>query len=233
MNTNQIKTLSVQEIATLLNVGEFNPIGMLRDKLCWKINGNASRLLKKDRPPIVAIIGTRDIGVQQSTMVREIVKKLKANESQPIILSGLAVGTETSAHRAALEYGLPTYAVLPCGLDTIYPAANRRLAKEMIDNGGGLISTFEDGTAPMPINILERYKVLVMISDLIIIPYSKHKGGAIVAAKTAMDFDTPVLALPGDVDNVRSQGCNHLIKEGYAEILDNLEDLKAIELKIH
>ena len=230
-NDYPVKELNCSEIAALLNVGEFNPIGLLKDKLSWKIKGNAKELLKKRRRPIVSIVGTRDAGPKESRRIFDLICNLHLNVKSPIILSGLAVGVETAAHRAAIEFGMPTFAVMPCGLDIIYPTVNKALAEEILENEGGLISTLPDGTAPMAVNFLERNKVIAMMSDLMIVPYSKKKGGAMIAAKIAYDSDIPVLALPGDIDDTRSQGCNMLIRQGTAEIISDLEELQYLKLK--
>lgn len=229
MNKNNIIKLSANEIARLLNVGVFNPVGILKDMFCWKIKGNSDVLLKSRRP-VVSIVGTRDITSEQEHLIYNIVAQLKLNAASPIILSGLAIGTETAAHKAAIVYGMPTFAVLPCGIDTLYPQCNRRLSEKMIENGGGLISVFEDGTAPMAVNFMERNKVIAMISDLMIVPFTKTKGGAIVAAKFAAECETPVLAIPGGITDARSCGCNLLIKEGYAKILTEIEELRTMTI---
>lgn len=197
-----------------------------------RFNGDLSELLDKDTIR-VAIIGTRDIDAKAKNHVRLIVNSLKdaaaKNGKQLLIVSGLAVGVDYEAHKTALDCGVPTVAVLPTGFDNIYPNAHRGLAEKMTNTPGcGLLTQFEDGTAPIALNFLDRNATIALISDIVIVVASKAKGGAMVTARLACSFDTPVFAIPGDPDDVRRAGCNDLIRKGIAEMLPSWENLASI-----
>lgn len=197
-----------------------------------RFNGDLSELLDKDTIR-VAIIGTRDIDAKAKNHVHLIVNSLKdaATKSgkQLLIVSGLAVGVDYEAHKAALDCGVPTVAVLPTGLDNIYPNAHRGIAEKMADTPGcGLLTQFEDGTTPIALNFLDRNATIALISDIVIVVASKAKGGAMVTARLACSFDTPVFAIPGDPDDVRRAGCNDLIRKGIAEMLPSWDNLVSI-----
>lgn len=169
----------------------------------------------------VAIVGTRDISPYGKAMTERIVHQLSCRKEKPIILSGLALGVDSIAHRAAIEYGVPTVAVLPTHTDNIYPFHNRSIAEKIAsgNNGSCLLTQFPQGTAPIAINFLMRNKTLALLSDVVIVVETKKKGGAMLTALYAKDFEIPVLAVPGRIDDIRSQGCNELISNGTAEIL--------------
>lgn len=197
-----------------------------------RFNGDLSELLDKDTIR-VAIIGTRDIDAKAKNHVRLIVNSLKdaaaKSGKQLLIVSGLAVGVDYEAHKTALDCGVPTVAVLSTGLDNIYPNAHRGIAEKMTENPGcGLLTQFEDGTAPIALNFLDRNATIALISDIVIVVASKAKGGAMVTARLACSFDTPVFAIPGDPDDVRRIGCNELIRKGDAKMLPRWEDLSEV-----
>ena len=180
--------------------------------------------------PRIAIVGTRDMSPYGKSVTEHIVASLAARADKPIVFSGLALGIEASAHRAALNNGLNTVAVLPTGLDEIYPRAHKGLAESIMDNGGCLITDFPEQTAPTPINFLHRNQLLVKMVDMVIVVESKAKGGAMVVAKLAKDFNIPVFAVPGRIDDVRSIGCNQLIADQIAQPLSNLKKLEMMEI---
>ena len=199
-----------------------------------RFNGDLSELLDKDTIR-VAIIGTRDIDAKAREHIRMLVNGLKdaatKSNKHVLIVSGLAIGVDFAAHKAALDCGVPTVAVLPTGLDNIYPNAHRGIAEKITETPGcGLLTQFEDGAAPIALNFLDRNATIALISDIVIVIVvaSKAKGGAMVTARLACSFDTPVFAIPGDPDDVRRAGCNDLIRKGIAEMLPRWEDLSAV-----
>ena len=197
-----------------------------------RFNGDLSELLDKDTIR-VAIIGTRDIDAKAKNHVHLIVNSLKdaaaKSGKQLLIVSGLAVGVDYEAHKTSLDCGVPTVAVLPTGLDNIYPNAHRGIAEKMTETPGcGLLTQFEDGTAPIALNFLDRNTTIALISDIVIVVASKAKGGAMVTARLACSFDTSVFAIPGDPDDVRRAGCNDLIRKGIAEMLPSWDNLVSI-----
>lgn len=166
------------------------------------------------------IVGTRDIDQYGRDITRELVRQLTSNPST-VIVSGLALGVDIEAHKAAIANGLPTIAVLPTGLDTVYPACHRRYEgnfKERKDCA--LVSPFAPGTEPSPVNCLLRNRVIAALCDNLTVTESKIKGGALVTAKYAAEYNRPVYAIPGRLGDVRSEGCNYLIKAGFAELIN-------------
>lgn len=193
-----------------------------------RFKGDLSALLDKNRPRI-AVIGTRDMSMQGKEYTIRIVSALAKRYDNPIIISGLAFGIDAIAHRAALEAGLPTVAVVATGLDTVYPCRHTDLAEDIASSkGSGILTQFPDKTAPLAFNFLYRNRTLALLCDAVIVVESKTKGGAMVTAKLAFGCDIPVYAVPGRPDDIRSRGCNELIHDRVAEPLFYFDRLKAI-----
>lgn len=183
------------------------------------ISGNDCALLTQPRRPRIAVIGTRDPSPYGREYTMKIVSMLAQSPLNPVIISGLAMGVDTIAHRSALSNGLQTVAVLPTGIDSVYPLQNRELAEKIQeDPGSALITQFPEKTAPIAINFLARNYVMAALSDIIIVVESRVKGGAIVTARYASEYNIPIIAVPGRIDDLRSQGCNELIRERIATI---------------
>lgn len=197
------------------------------------IKGDPSLLLAPEaaRRPRVAVVGTRDIDSYGRQAVCDIITALSKREDKPIIVSGLAFGVDQYAHRFALKTGLPTVAVLPTGLDKIYPLQHENLAADIASTEGCcLVTQFPDKTAPIAINFIWRNHLITHLADAVIVVESKTKGGAMVIARLAQEEDIPVFAVPGRMGDLRSEGCNQLIKEGIAEILYDPKTLTTINL---
>lgn len=177
----------------------------------------------------VAVIGTRDIEPNTKYQVEAIVSHIASMRSEtmePLILSGLAIGTDAAAHNMALNCGIPTVGVMATGLDTIYPYKHKSLADRMKESpGSGVATTFPDSMAPLALNFIDRTKTIVLLSDIVIIPAAKEKGNAILAARLAADYGIPVFAVPGRPDDRCSMGCNMLIYEASAKPLYDLRHL--------
>lgn len=167
---------------------------------------------------MVSVIGTRDISPYGKYVTARLVNQLADECPGYTMVSGLAIGVDAAAHRAALNRGIRTIAVIPTGIDSIYPLKHRELSEEIIDKGGALVSIYPPQTPPMTINFLVRNRIMAGLADTVFVTESKVRGGAIVTAKLAYEFDKQVLAVPGRVDDVRSAGCNMLIKEGIADM---------------
>lgn len=193
----------------------------------WRVKGDVTALLYR-RMPRVAILGVRDPFAQDIEIIRKIVRSLAKNKTKPVILSGLAVGTDTEVHRSAIANGLPTYAVLPSGLDNIYPQQNTKLADKIVDAGGGLISWYKDGTMPTALNFLQRTNFLVTMCDAVIIVTAREKGTPRLAGTLAYDLGIPCYAVPGPMDDKTHAGCLRLIKTRSAEVLTSFEELENI-----
>jgi len=191
--------------------------------------GDLSALLDPSRPKVL-IAGSRDLTLMEQTVIPVVMAHLAKNPAKPVIISGLAVGSDTIVHTTALSSGLATVAVLPTGLDTIYPASNKDLAKKMVSTPGcALLTQFPERTEPKVTNFLARNNTAALLSDLMIITFSKEKGGAMLTATMMNLLERPVYALPGRLNDEHSRGSNRLIASGNATLLDNV-NLKMLEI---
>jgi len=176
--------------------------------------GNASL----DPVRCISIVGTRKVTTYGMKMCRRIVEAFATLRDKPLIVSGLALGVDICAHRAALNCGLETVGVMATGLDTIYPSTHRSDAVRMIAQGG-LITDFWRSAAPSKINFLRRNRIIAGLCDALILIESDTEGGGMVTARMADSYSRTLFALPGRADDQYSKGCNALIAEKCAEIL--------------
>lgn len=130
------------------------------------------------------------------------------------IISGMALGIDSQSHRGALAAGAPTFAVLGCGADVCYPAANRKLYEDILAGGGGILSEYPPGTQPRSWFFPARNRLISALSDLVLIVEAKDKSGSLITANCALEQGKTVYAVPGDVGNALSRGCNKLIFDG-------------------
>jgi len=172
---------------------------------------------------IVAIVGTRSNTDYGKAMTENLVKDLAGHNI--IIVSGLAYGIDAFAHKASVKNGLPTVGVVGHGLSKIYPAQNASLAKEMIAEGGGILSEFFHDTKPDKHNFPLRNRIVAGISDATVIIESSIKGGSLITAKLADGYNRDVFAVPGRTTDKVSAGCNHLIKYNKAILLTDADEL--------
>jgi DNA processing protein len=176
-------------------------------------------------PKTVALVGTRQATDYGREQTERIIKGLLPH--RPLVVSGLAYGIDIMAHRAALQEGLDTVGVMATGLDIIYPAAHRKTAEKMREQGG-LLTEFPFGTPPDRYNFPARNRIIAGLSDGTVVVEAAIKGGALITAELALSYDRDVLAVPGNLGSAASAGCNALIKNNkaalYAEPLD-LEQL--------
>lgn len=184
------------------------------------ILGNAS--LETDHP--VSIVGTRRCTQAGMDFCRVFVEELSPLFPDLWVFSGLAYGIDSVAHVAAITAERPTGAVLAHGLDTIYPAAHRNLAKEIIARGGALISEYPSKVTPYRSRFLERNRIVASLSDATVVIESEIKGGAMSTANTAFSYSREVFAMPGRPSDVMSAGCNYLIRKNKAHILTSVSD---------
>ena len=176
------------------------------------------------RPKNIAVIGTRDISPYGKEWCSKVVEGLADTKQKPLIVSGLALGTDICAHKAAIEHDLPTIAVMPTGPDTVYPYRHLNFADQLSRMPGcALITDYPPGTAPLPVNFLRRNRIIAGLSHATVLIESKIKGGGMMTARLAFSYDRDVFALPGRVDDIRSQGCNKMISEKIAEPLVSID----------
>ena len=174
-------------------------------------------------PKIVSIIGTRTYTDYSKKMADELVEELSAQNI--LIVSGMAYGVDAIAHKAAVRNNLPTVGVLGHGLDQIYPPDHSNLAKDMVKNGGGLLTEFRSQTKPDKHNFPTRNRIVAGMSDATIVVESGIKGGSMVTAELANGYNKDVFAFPGKVTDNKSAGCNYLIKSNKAMLLTDAQQL--------
>lgn len=178
------------------------------------------------KAPMIAVVGTRDISPYGSEWCTRIINALSACREKPVIVSGLALGTDITAHQAAIDNGLATIGVMATGPDRIYPQRHRSIADKMCRTSGcGLVTDYPFGTAPLAINFIRRNRIIAGMSHATILIESKIKGGGMMTARLAFDYNRDVYALPGRIDDPKSQGCNHLIRNEIANPITSLEEL--------
>ena len=161
----------------------------------------------------VAIVGTRNNSNYGKQVTEKFVQEITS--VSPTIISGLAFGIDTIAHRTALKQGLNTVAVLAHGLDTIYPPENNALAKSIISKGA-LVTEFISGTAPDKHNFPSRNRIVAGLSDATVLIETGIKGGSMITADLASGYNRDVFAFPGKITDKKSEGCNYLIQQNKA-----------------
>lgn len=174
----------------------------------------------------VGVVGTRHATPYGIDFTNRLVGELKETAAGTVaIISGLAYGIDIAAHRAALKAGLPTAAVLAHGLNTIYPSVHRNTAADMVKNGGLLLTDYRSSDAMHKGNFLARNRIVAGLCDCLVVVESAEKGGALVTARIAGDYDREVMALPGRANDRYSAGCNKLIRTNRAHLITCADDL--------
>jgi DNA processing protein len=178
--------------------------------------------LPQQRAPTLAIVGSR----KPTTYGKDITHRLTYDLASRgvVIVSGLALGIDSLAHRAALEAGGTTIAIMPCGLDRVYPASHRNLAADIIKNGGALISEYEPGAELYPKNFIGRNRIVSGISDGLLVVEASAKSGTMHTANFALEQGRSVMAIPGPITNPTSEGCHNLLKSG-ARLITSAQDI--------
>ncbi|AWG24606.1 DNA-processing protein DprA [Flavobacterium kingsejongi] len=171
---------------------------------------------------IISIVGTRQV----TPYGTEFCKKLIADLAplNPVIVSGFAYGVDIVAHQAAMEHQLQTIGVLAHGLNQTYPPAHRKYCPKMEENGG-FVTEFWSSSNPDKENFVKRNRIVAGMSEATIVIESAGKGGSLITAGMANDYNRDVFAVPGRVTDKYSQGCNNLIKTQKANVLTDAADL--------
>ena len=169
------------------------------------------------RTPAVAIVGTRDQSLYGQECCRRIVRALAEAPARPAVVSGLALGVDITAHAAALEGNLPTIGVSPVGVDDVYPRRHAAFVARMCSTPGcALVTDYPPGTVPAAFNFLRRNRIIAGLAGATVLVESRIKGGGMITARLAAGYGRDVFAVPGRIDDARSQGCNLLLKEQVA-----------------
>lgn len=179
------------------------------------------------RPKTVAIVGAR----RQTAYGEEIAYKAayECAKAGAVVVSGLAHGIDSIAHKAALDAGGITIAVLGTPIDKIYPTKHTKLAREIVESGGAVVSEIPAGGEFRPkVSFLERNRIIAGLSDAVLVVEAADRSGTLNTATHALNQGVDLFAVPGDIDRANSRGCNKLINQGayaYTEPLDLIERL--------
>ncbi len=172
----------------------------------------------------IGVVGTRKATESGREICKNIITDLSAKIPNIKIVSGLAYGIDICAHKASIDVGSPTLGVLGHGLDRIYPPIHRSTAAKMLNNGG-LITEFMSGTNPDRQNFVQRNRIIAGMCDTILVVESAKRGGALITAELANDYNRDVFAIPGRVTDEWSAGCNRLIKNHKASLVESADDI--------
>ena len=175
-----------------------------------------------DRERVVSIVGTRKITPYGKAICRELVEGLAS--LNVLVVSGLAYGVDIRAHRVALDQGMTTVAVAGHGPDRVYPLEHAEDLRDMLPNGG-MVTEFPLGAAPDRHHFPRRNRIIAGLSDCTVLIETDRKGGAMITADIAHSYEREVMCFPGRVDGPSSSGCNGLIKEHKAALIEGVDDL--------
>lgn len=187
--------------------------------------------LPEDASPTVAIVGSR----KPTAYGKEVAYKLAYELAQRgvIIVSGLALGIDSIAHRGALEAGGTTIAILANGLDYIYPRSHKTLAEQIIRQNGAIISEYEPHIEAYPNQFLERNRLVSGLSDAVIVVEAAARSGTLNTAAHALEQGKEVFAVPGNITSPLSTGCNALIRQGATPVTSSEDILQVIAPNIN
>ncbi len=174
---------------------------------------------------VLSVVGTRQASEYGLEICENILSEFSGSDT--LIVSGLAYGIDTCSHRAALKYHLPTVGVLGHGLDRIYPQQNKKYADQMQQNGG-ILTEFRQGTIPDRVNFPQRNRIVAGMADATLVVESKKRGGSLITAHLAFDYNRDVLAIPGRPADTNSIGCNYLIQKNIAQLINSADDIKKL-----
>lgn len=182
--------------------------------------------LPEKRLPSVAIVGTR----KPTSYGKEVTTRFAEELARKgiVIISGLALGVDGLAHKAAVDAGGTTIAVLGNGLPEIYPASHRNLANGIIQSGGAIISEYEPHTKARPHYFLERNRIVSGLADAIIITEAAAQSGTLNTATHALEQGKEIFVVPGNITSPMSLGCNQLIRQGATPLLSSDDILEVI-----
>ena len=176
---------------------------------------------------ILSIVGTRSPTSYGIEICRRLIEEISAEKLKVVIVSGLAYGIDVCAHKAALKNGQSTWAVLGHGLGFLYPGLHKNVARRMLESGV-LITDFTYREKPERKNFIKRNRIIAGISDATIVIESGTRGGALLTAQMADSYHKDVMTFPGRTIDPMSSGCNHLIKEHKAHIIESWQDAKYV-----
>lgn len=175
-------------------------------------------------PKMLAVVGSRHATDQGKRFTTQLVCDLAKRHPDLVIVGGLAYGIDVTAHKAALEAGIPTLGVMATGLDRLYPVQHKKVASQMKDHGGLLTEHFR-GDALVPGCFVSRNRIIAGLCDGVVVVESAADGGALTTADIANSYSREVFAVPGRPGDVYSEGCNDLIKQNKAALITSADDV--------
>jgi DNA processing protein len=184
-------------------------------KQLYIVGDSFFELLKKPR---ITVIGSRKASSYGRMVTSQLALELA--RAGVVIVSGLAIGIDTLAHKAALEAHTPTIAVLPCGFDRIYPASHENIARQILEQGGALVTEYPPGTPVQKWNFLARNRIASALADGVLITEAAARSGTLSTARHALDQGREVLAVPGNITSPTSAGTNNLLKMGATPVTE-------------
>lgn len=191
--------------------------------------GTDLKLLLKMRR--VAIVGSRKVTSYGEQVTNELSRKLA--EQGVAIVSGLALGVDGLAHAAALQASGKTIAVLPSSLDIITPPRHHHLAQAILEQGGALVSEYDEGTPARKQNFVARNRLIAGLAEAVLITEAASGSGSLYTAEFARKQGKPVLAVPGNITSPASAGTNALLKTGAVAVTDYTDVMRALGLTPH
>ena len=175
-------------------------------------------------PRIISMVGTRRISEYGKSICHDFLPELKQSNPDTLVVSGLAYGVDIHAHRACLDANLPTVGILAHGLDMIYPSSHRTTAQQMLERGG-LLTEYFSKTNPDKGNFVRRNRIVAGISEATVVVESADRGGALITANLAHEYNRDVFAFPGRINDQYSAGCNKLIAQQKACLITCAKDM--------
>lgn len=176
-----------------------------------------------NHPRVLAIVGTRNMSSYGKDFLASFTQDLA--DYGVLVISGLAYGVDAWAHKQSLENGIVNAAVLAHGLDRVYPYLHHSLASDIVKDGGSLLTEFPSKTNPDKENFPKRNRIIAGISDAVLVVEAARKGGALITAELANQYNRDVFAVPGRMNDPLSAGCNILIKSHRAHLFEGIKDL--------
>ena len=174
-------------------------------------------------PRTVGIVGTREMSSAGARQVDRLIDPLV--DFNPLIVSGLAYGVDIYAHRRSLQAGLPTLAVMGSGFGHIYPSAHAKTARQLAEGGGGVLTAYPFWMKPEKDHFPARNRVVAMLSDITVVVESAARGGSMITARMAHELGRHVGACPGRGGDPLTEGCNLLVKNGKAHLIEAGQDV--------
>ncbi len=178
-----------------------------------------------DEEKVISIVGTRNATEYGKQVCEDLIQQFAERNYKILVVSGLAYGVDIHAHKSALKYHVPTVGIIAHGLDKLYPSLHAETAKKMMENGG-LATDFPSGTKIDPPNFVRRNRIIAGLADATLVVESAEKGGALITAEIAMSYNRDVFAFPGRAGDIYSKGCNQLIRNNGATLIENIDDLE-------